>query len=107
MLFRSLVAHYLDKLPSGSYLALSHGTADYLSEQKRKQGMQVYQQTANPPVDRTKTEVQRFFEGLELVSPYEGAKPEVTFAALWGAEDPEAADSEGARGFYAGVGRKR
>lgn len=101
-----LVARYVDALPSGSYLALSHGTADYLSEQRRNLAMEIYRQTPNPPVDRTRTEVQRFFTGLELAVPYEGAKPELTFAAWWGAEDPVAADSEGARGFYAGVGRK-
>lgn len=101
-----LVARYVDALPSGSYLALSHGTADYLSEQLRDRALQIYRRTPNPPVDRTRTEVQRFFTGLELVTPYEGADPGITFAALWGAEDPVAADSDGARGFYAGVGRK-
>jgi hypothetical protein len=30
----------------------------------------------------------------------------VTFAGLWGAEDPIAADSEGSRGIYRGVARR-
>lgn len=30
----------------------------------------------------------------------------VTFAGLWGAEDPVAGDSEGSRGIYCGVARR-
>jgi S-adenosyl methyltransferase len=33
---------------------------------------------------RSKAEVERFFEGLELVEPYEGAGPVVTHVGLWG-----------------------
>ena len=47
-----------------------------------------------------------FFDTLELVPPYPGAKPEVTYAGVWGAEDPELADSDGSRWLYCGVARK-
>jgi hypothetical protein len=47
-----------------------------------------------------------FFEGLELVQPYEGAEPGVTFTGLWGAEDVPMADSDGSRWLYCGVARK-
>jgi len=50
--------------------------------------------------------VERFFRGLDLVSPYEGAEPGITFTGLWGAEDVELADSEGSRWLYCGVARK-
>jgi hypothetical protein len=43
---------------------------------------------------------------LQIVAPYEGAEPVVTFAGLWGAEDPEAADDAGSRWVYAAVARK-
>jgi hypothetical protein len=43
---------------------------------------------------------------LELVPPYEGAEPEITFTGLWGAEDVGLADSEGSRWLYCGVARK-
>ena len=38
--------------------------------------------------------------------PYPGAGPAVTYAGLWGAEDPVAADTEGSRGIYCGVARR-
>jgi hypothetical protein len=50
--------------------------------------------------------VTRFFEGLELVPPYADAEPAITCAGLWGAEDLEAADTDGSRGFYCGVARR-
>jgi hypothetical protein len=101
-----LVARYVDALPAGSYLALSHYSADYQSEQVRDAALKVYANTRTPPTDRTRTEVTRFFGGLEIVPPYPGAQPAVTFLGLWGAEDPAAADSEGSRLGYAAVGRK-
>ncbi|MHB1592621.1 MAG: hypothetical protein ACYCO9_11375 [Streptosporangiaceae bacterium] len=42
----------------------------------------------------------------KIVPPYPGAGPVITHAGLWGAEDPQAADSDGARAFYCAVARK-
>ena len=50
--------------------------------------------------------MERFFDGLELVSPYPGADRLITYVGLWGAEDIEAADTEGSRGIYCGVARR-
>jgi hypothetical protein len=50
--------------------------------------------------------VLRFFDGLDLVAPYRGAEPGLTFTGVWGAEDPEVADTDGSRWLYCGVGRK-
>ena len=55
---------------------------------------------------RSKAKVERFFSGLDLVPPYEGAEPGVAFTGLWGAEDIELADSDGSRWLYCGVARK-
>ena len=52
---------------------------------------------------RSRTEVERFFAGLEIVPPYEGAAAAVTHLGLWGAEDPELADSDGSHWWYGGV----
>jgi hypothetical protein len=101
-----LVARYLDALPSGSYLAVSHASADHMSERVRDALLAIYADTRYPPVDRSRTEIARFLDGMELVPPYPGAPAEVTFAGTWGAEDPAAADSEDNRLTYAGVGRK-
>jgi hypothetical protein len=55
---------------------------------------------------RPRAEVERLFDRLELVPPYDGAEPAVTYAGLWGAEDVGAADSDGSRGYYCGVARR-
>jgi hypothetical protein len=56
---------------------------------------------------RPRAEFERFFDGLDLVEPYEGAEPGITYVGRWGAEDPRAADSDGSRILYCGVGRRR
>lgn len=102
-----IVSRYLDAVPSGSYLALSHGSSDHqLDEQARRNAVKLYESSSVPYADRSKTEIERFFRGLEIVPPYGGAAPELTFVGLWGAEDPAAADSEGSRWLYAAVARK-
>jgi SAM-dependent methyltransferase len=101
-----LVERYMDALPSGSYLALSHGSADHASPEVRDAVVKIYAATPTPPTERSKTEIAQFFEGLEIVPPYPGAPAELAFAGLWGAEDPAAADSEGSRLVYAAVARK-
>ena len=101
-----LVNRYLDALAPGSYLALSVGTGDRQASRIVNGVRQVYQAGPNPTQPRTLAQAERFFEGLEIVPPYEGAAPELTYIGLWGAEDPQAADDDGSRWFYVGVGRK-
>jgi hypothetical protein len=102
-----LVARYLEALPPGSYLALTHGAiADQITDEALREAAKIYAATATPPTDRSRTEIERFFDGLEFVTPYEGGDPGLAYIGLWGAEDPAAADSEGARLGYAGVARK-
>jgi S-adenosyl methyltransferase len=101
-----VVAGYADVVCSGSYLAISHGSADNASPRVRDAIVKVYAATPMPPTERSRVEVERFFDGLEIMAPYPGAEPRVCFAGLWGAEDPAGADSEGSRLFYAAVGRK-
>lgn len=103
----SLVRRYRDAVAPGSYLALSHSSmGDQVSDEVREAGTKIYAHTANPPTDRARTEIERFFEGLEIVSPYPGAPPGLVFVGLWGADDPEQADSEGSRLGYAAVARR-
>lgn len=102
-----LVKRYLDALPSGSYLALSHSSiASQVSDSTREEGNRIYAAIPNPPTDRSRTEIERFFDGLEILPPYEGAEATVAYVGLWGADDPHDADSEGSRLGYAAVGRK-
>ncbi len=101
-----LVAGYMAAVAPGSYLALSHGTSDKIPPGMLQAGRQTYANVTERVHLRTKAQVERFFDGLELVPPYTGADPAVTYAGLWGAEDIEAADSDGSRGIYCGVARR-
>jgi hypothetical protein len=56
---------------------------------------------------RTRRDFERFFNGLDLVAPYQGAVPGVTYVGLWGCDDPRDADDDASRWFYAAVAAKR
>jgi S-adenosyl methyltransferase len=101
-----IVARFRDALPSGSYLAISHGTRDLpvradMSEQEMAEmGTRVerlYQQTTASIVTRGRAQVERFFDGLDLVDPglveIQRWKPDDQSSVLPG-------------GFYGGVARK-
>jgi hypothetical protein len=101
-----LVAQYTEALAPGSYLALSHVTADNVPERGVQTGLSVYQQATENIYLRPKAEVERFFTGLDLVPPWPGEPPRLVFFGEWGAEDPRLADSDGSRWGYAGVARR-
>jgi hypothetical protein len=102
----SLVATYMAAVAPGSYLALSHGTAENLPPSQIQATEDAMANATTNVYPRPRAEVERFFEGLELLPPYEGAQPAITYAGVWGAEDVEVADSDGSRGFYCGVARR-
>jgi hypothetical protein len=102
-----IVARYRDALPAGSHLAISHGTRDIperpdLSpEEMAEMGAEVeqlYQLTTASLVTRTRAEVERFFDGLELL------EPGVVEIQRW---RPDGRTSLLPGGFYGGVARKR
>ena len=101
-----LVRQYLDALAPGSYLSLSHLTDDHKPPASAAGFRAVFDTATEHMYFRDKSQVERFFEGLEVVPPYPGAEPGVSFAGVWGAEDPELADSDGSRWLYCGVARK-
>jgi hypothetical protein len=101
-----VVARYLAAIAPGSYLALSHLTADSKPVRAVEESVDVYARGTESINFRSKAEVGRFFEGLELVEPYEGAGPVVTHVGLWGAEDPVLADTDDSRWLYCGVARR-
>jgi hypothetical protein len=103
---RGLVRQYTDVLAPGSYLALSHATADKLPPRSVQAMYDTYENASTRIYLRTRGEVRRFFEGLQFVPPYLGAEPCVTYVGVWGADDPEVADSEGSRVLYCGVARR-
>jgi S-adenosyl methyltransferase len=102
-----IVTSYVEALAPGSYLALSAPTADHMAARKITWITDVYATSTIPlTTPRTKAEISRFFTGLEIVSPYKGGAAALTSAGLWDCEDPEAAESDGSRAFYAAVARK-
>ncbi|MGE5288352.1 MAG: SAM-dependent methyltransferase [Micromonosporaceae bacterium] len=100
-----IVRRYVDVLAPGSYLALSHGTLDRIPPRSVNALYEVYSRASEQIYLRDRARVERFFEGLELVPPYPGGDPVVTYVGEWGAEDPTLADSDGSRMSYCGVAR--
>jgi S-adenosyl methyltransferase len=100
-----LVGRYVDAVPSGSYLALSA-----ISSDKQEETWEKVLQPARPAgydgFPRSRREVERFFDGLEIMPPYPGAESAVAHVGLWGAEDPDLADDDGSHLAYAAVARK-
>ncbi|MGI5213831.1 SAM-dependent methyltransferase [Plantactinospora sp. CA-290183] len=102
----AIVRTYRDRIASGSYLALSAPTGDHQPERILEAIRSVYGKTPTAAKDRTRQEIARFFDGFDILPPYEGAEPVLTYVGQFGAEDPAAADDDASRWFYAAVGRK-
>ncbi|MFE2754963.1 SAM-dependent methyltransferase [Actinosynnema sp. NPDC059335] len=95
---QAAIARYREVLASGSYLAVSHGSWDGVSQEGQESGEQVnaiYRRTDSPLVLRTGAEVAAFFTGLEVVEP--GVVP----LSEWRPDSDDAYISA-----YAGIGRK-
>ena len=101
-----MVRRLVDAIPPGSYLALSHMTADRQAEHRVRGIQEIYAQATDQLHFRARPGVERFFNGMDLLSPYPGAEQALTYVGLWDAEDPKAADSDGSRWWYAGAARK-
>ena len=102
----ALIGRYTGPLAAGSYLAISHITADQKPPKAVEAIREAGRRTAGGSYPRSKAEVERIVGGLDVVPPYEGAPPEVTWVGLWNCEDPAEADSEGSRWLYCAVARK-
>ena len=100
-----LVSGYVQEMAPGSYLSLSHLTDENKPPAAAEGFRRVFDTATEHLYFRNRAEVGRFFDGLEIVPPYEGAKPEITFTGIWGAEDTTLADSDGSRWLYCGVGK--
>jgi hypothetical protein len=102
----NLVGRYVKAMHSGSYLAVSHLTHDAKPPLAVDAFRRVFDHATEQMHFRTKTEIARFIDGLEIVPPYPGALPAITYSGLWGAEDVKLADSDGSRWLYCAVARK-
>lgn len=102
-----IVSRYLAPLVPGSYLALSHTTGDHKPPRAVAAMNEAGRRSAGGNYVRSREQVRQIIGQLEIVPPYDGAQPEVTWVGLWGCEDPAAADSEGSRWLYCAVAAKR
>ncbi|MFF3906363.1 SAM-dependent methyltransferase [Streptomyces sp. NPDC001848] len=92
---QQVVATLRDALPAGSFLVLSHATGDFAD---RSGAQAVYNRATATLNLRSHTEVERFFDGFELV------EPGLVQVPFWRPDTPPPARS-GEIGLYGGVAR--
>lgn len=100
-----LVRSYVDALPSGSFLALSHATTTDIDIDRAQQVVQKVH-----VVFRDASAIRSYFDGTEMLpAPYQEAAEEdlihLDWSNRWGARYRERADRSG-KWVLAGVGRK-
>jgi hypothetical protein len=79
----AMVRRYIDAFASGSYLVLSAPTGDHKAGWRVDRTLAVYAASSTSAIVRTKAEFARFFNGLEIVSLYDGAGCTVAHVGLW------------------------
>src|SRR5215472_4090882 len=101
-----LLSRYLGALSPGSYLSLSHLTDDHKPPRAVREFCRVFESATEQVHFRSRAAVERFFAGLDLVSPHSpDGRGTLYYAGDWEAEDAALADSDGSRWLYCGVGR--
>ena len=94
----ALVEEIKRKLAPGSYVVISHVTADEIPAGVARQASEVYRDASAPGVARSRDDIARFFSGLDMVAPG------LVDAAAW--RTPHLAGQPRPALFYAGIGRK-
>ncbi len=95
----TVVKRLLDAVPAGSYLVICHASSDILPEQVAEQTRRYNASGAASMRPRTRQEVTRFFDGLDLIGP--GVIP----LAEWLSPERDEILGRPLAG-YVGVGRK-
>ncbi|MDW5330146.1 SAM-dependent methyltransferase [Plantactinospora sp. KLBMP9567] len=90
------VAQLVQAMPTGSYLVLTHSTAEIHGEPMLRVMRETTERGGTPIRARTKTELERFFDGLDLL------EPGVVTCSRW-RPDPESDEPEVY--LFGGVGR--
>jgi hypothetical protein len=98
----ALVSRLLAELPSGSYLVMTHSTADFTPKESATTATEKLQAAGVTLALRSREEFARFFDGLELVGPG------VEVIHRWHPElgDPVPGQDDGIMPGYAAVARK-
>lgn len=101
-----LMRQYVSVLAPGSYVALTHATHDNMPPRSVQSGRDTYANASEQIYFRSRPAVEKFFDGLEIVPPYDGAGPALSYIGEWHAEDRDLADSDGSRWAYCAVARR-
>ena len=94
----AIVNRYKDQIAPGSFLVISHVTADHLPASAARQAREAYADASAPGVPRTRAQVLEFFGGLDMVTPG------LTNVSAWRPRGGR--PTAGPALFYAGIGRK-
>jgi hypothetical protein len=94
-----IVARLLADLPSGSYLVIGHAASDMAPEAAAEMTRRLNQSSPVPITPRTRAQVARFFDGLDVMPP--GVVP----ISDWDLGDAMDTTTSGLVG-YAGIARK-
>lgn len=96
------VRYVRDALVPDSYIAISHPTDDKTPPEQTERAKKLYAAIGAPVRVRSYNEVERFFDGLELI------EPGLVHIPLWRPEGPDDLFLRNPElsGYYAGVGRK-
>lgn len=98
----AVIGRLRDGLAPGSYLVLSHATGDGMTPDASARWAELSRRTPTPANPRTRADVERLFEGFELVEPGLVWSPE------WRPEHPDEVGEHPERSAaHVGVGRKR
>lgn len=104
---QKLVRSLVNALAPGSYMALSHLTHDRMPLRSVNAFQGLFERGTEQIHFRSREEVARYFTGMELVPPsLRGTEGALSYAGVWGAEDPTVADTDGSRWIYCGVARR-
>ncbi|MGQ0837813.1 SAM-dependent methyltransferase [Actinokineospora sp.] len=95
----AIAARYREALAPGSYLALSAFTWDN-APAGMAGAVEVFRNSQDPIFPRTRAEIQRMFDGFDLV------EPGLVYTPQWRPERPEDADDAVRSNLYAGVARR-
>lgn len=93
-----IVARLVDAVPSGSYLAISHPANDIQAAEMAGMATRLNRLMAQKITPRSRADVTRFFEGLEV------AEPGIVRAPEWRPDSP--AGASGVSTMWSGIARK-
>ncbi|MGV9678461.1 SAM-dependent methyltransferase [Nocardia sp. NPDC003482] len=100
---RELMARLRDRLPAGSYVALSHASMSEVDPELQQLAAEIsdmYADTSDSLTMRDREDILALFDGFELV------EPGLVYAADWRPEEPVNPDDQARPGNFAGVGYK-